>query len=89
MKDTVKNFFFYLENIAKFRGLISKHDLKKLIHAFISCRVDYCNGLFTGLPKKQNIKPTKPPFLQYAAARAAHISLILQILHWQIADGSL
>ena len=31
---------------------MSKHDLEKLIHAFICSRVDYCNGLFTGLPKK-------------------------------------
>ena len=31
---------------------MSKHDLEKLIHAFICSRVDHCNGLFTGLPKK-------------------------------------
>ena len=39
---------------AKLRGLMSKHDLEKLIHAFISSRADYCNGLFTGLAKKDH-----------------------------------
>ena len=29
-----------------------KEDLEKLTHAFISRRLDYCIGLFKGLPKK-------------------------------------
>ncbi len=31
---------------------MSKQDLVRLTHAFISIRLDYCNGLFTGLSKK-------------------------------------
>ena len=45
---------------------MSKHDLEKLIHAFICSRVDYCNGLFTGLPKK-TIKQLQ--LVQSAAAK--------------------
>ena len=52
MKAITKSAFYHLKNIAKLRGFMSKDDLEKLIHAFISSRVDYCNGLFTGLPKK-------------------------------------
>ena len=65
---------------------MSKHDLEKLIHAFISSRVDYCNGLFTGLPKK-TIKQLQ--VIQNAAARVLtktkrteHITPILKSLHW-------
>ena len=65
---------------------MSKDDLEKLIHAFISSRVDYCNGLFTGLPKK-NLKQLQ--MIQNAAAtvltktkRTDHITHILKYLHW-------
>ena len=52
MKAITKSAFYHLKNIAKLRGFMSKDDLEKRIHAFISRRVDYCNGLFTGLHKK-------------------------------------
>ena len=51
VKTITKSAFYHLTNIAKCRGLMSKHDLEKLIHAFISSRVGYCNGLVTGLLK--------------------------------------
>ena len=53
VKEITKSAFYHLTtNIARYRGLLSRHDLQKLIHAFISSRVDFCNGLFVGLPKK-------------------------------------
>ena len=36
---------------------MTKEDLKKLIHAFISFKMDYCNGVLTGLPKKDHQVP--------------------------------
>uniref|UniRef100_A0A3B4A0S6 Uncharacterized protein n=1 Tax=Periophthalmus magnuspinnatus TaxID=409849 RepID=A0A3B4A0S6_9GOBI len=36
----------------KIKGLLSKPDLERLIHAFVSSRLDYCNVLLTGLSKR-------------------------------------
>ena len=37
--------FFHLRNIAKIRKMLSVHDAEKLIHAFVTSRLDYCNAL--------------------------------------------
>ena len=65
---------------------MSQNDQEKLIHAFISNRVDYCNGLLTGLPKK-TIKQLQ--LIQNAAStvlsrtkRTEHITPVLKSLHW-------
>jgi len=86
MKSVTKSSFYHLKNIAKVKNFILPADLEKLIHAFISSRVDYCNGLFTGLPKK-TIKSLQ--IIQNAAARLLtrtkrkdHITPILKSLHW-------
>ncbi len=77
--------------MAKLRGLMSKHDLEKLIHAFISSRVDYCNGLLTGPPKK-TIKQLQ--VVQNAAARVLTKSkrsdhITRQSLHWFPVNNSI
>ncbi len=74
------------KNIARIRCFVSSHDLEKLVHAFITSRVDYCNGLLTGLPKK-TIRQLQ--LIQNAAARILtrtrkyeHITPVLRSLHW-------
>ena len=32
--------------------LVSQKDQEKIIHAFVSIKVDYCNVLLTSIPKK-------------------------------------
>ncbi len=52
VKSVTKSVYYHLKNIAGIRSFVSSQDLEKLVHAFITSRVDYCNGLLTGLPKK-------------------------------------
>ena len=66
IKATTKTAFWYLRNIEKIRDFVSQQDLEKLMHAFVSSRLDYCNALLTGLPKK-SIKQLQ--LIQNAAAR--------------------
>lgn len=51
IKSVTKSANYHLKNVARLR-LMSAKDLEKLVHAFITSRLDYCNGLLAGLPKK-------------------------------------
>ena len=49
--NTCKSAFFHLHNIRRIRKNFSRDSTEKLIHAFVSSRLDYCNNLLYGLPK--------------------------------------
>ncbi len=78
--------FFHLRNIAKLRNMLSVSDAEKLVHAFMTSRLDYCNALLGGCPASSI---NKLQIVQNAAARVLtrsrkydHITPILQSLHW-------
>ena len=78
--------YFHLRNIAKIRNILSKNDAEKLIHAFVSSRLDYCNSLLAACPKS-SLKSFQ--LVQNAAARLLtrtkrreHITPVLKSLHW-------
>lgn len=50
--NVTKAAFYHLKNIATVRPFFSQADTERLMHAFISIRLDYCNSLLSGLPKK-------------------------------------
>ena len=52
IKTVSRTFFFHIRNIAKIRNFLSKNDAEKLIHAFVTSRLDYCNALLSGYPDK-------------------------------------
>lgn len=43
----------FMNRISKTRSFLSWSDLKKVINAFNSTRLDYCNSLYSGLGQKQ------------------------------------
>jgi hypothetical protein len=51
-RNVIKIAFYHLRNIAKVRPFLSQADTERLIHAFITSRLDYCHALQSGLPKK-------------------------------------
>ncbi len=78
VKAVTKSAYYHLKNIARIRCFVSSHDLEKLVHTFITSRVDYCNGLLTGLPKK-TIRQLQ--LIQNAAARILTRTRNLSISH--------
>ncbi len=50
VKAVTKSAYYHLKNIARIRCFVSSQDLEKLVHAFISSRVDYYNVSFQRRP---------------------------------------
>ena len=86
ISQACKTAFFHLRNIARIRNILSNSDAEKLIHAFVTSRLDYCNALLAACPKS-SLKSLQ--LVQNAAARLLtgtgrreHITPVLASLHW-------
>ena len=86
IKTVSRTAFFHLRNIAKIRHFLSKNDAEKLIHAFVTSRLDYCNAILSGYPDKAI---NKLQLVLNTAARILtrtktfdHITPVLASLHW-------
>ncbi len=86
IKAVIKSAYYHLKNITEIRSSVCSQDLEKRVHAFITSRVDYCNGLLTGHPQK-TVRQLQ--LIQNAAARiltrtrkSEHITPVLRSLHW-------
>ena len=84
--NITKTAIFQIRNIAKIRSFISFTDAETLIHAFVTNHLDYCNSLFSGLPKSSL---NRLQIIQNTAARVLtktrkfdHITPVLATLHW-------
>ncbi len=86
ISHVTKTAFFHLRNIAKLRNMLTVSDAEKLVHAFMTSTLDYCNALLGGCPASSI---NKLQIVQNAAARVLtrsrkydHIIQILHSLHW-------
>ena len=77
----------HIRNIGKIRHLLTQSITEKLVHAFITARLDYCNSILYGLPKRliqrlQRIQNTAAR-LMTRTNRYDHITPVLKSLHWR------
>ncbi len=76
----------YLMLLAKAKLWLSRNDFEKVIQAFISTRLDYCNSLYVGINKQST---SRLQMVQHSVARLLlgvqkreHITPILMSFHW-------
>uniref|UniRef100_A0A8C8DH59 Reverse transcriptase domain-containing protein n=1 Tax=Oryzias sinensis TaxID=183150 RepID=A0A8C8DH59_9TELE len=83
--------FFHLQNIAKIRNILSKSDAEKLIHAFVTSRLDYCNSLLAACPKSSlrslQLVQNAAARLLAGTSRRDPITPLLVSLHWIPVDS--
>ncbi len=82
-----KTAFFHLRNIAKLRNMLSVSDADKLVHAFMTSRLDYCKAMLGGCPvssmKKLQIVQNAVARVLKRSRKYDHITSIIQSLHLQ------
>ena len=86
IRNTCRTAAFGISRISKLRKYLDRQSTERLIHAFVTSHLDYCNGLYFGLPDS-TISPLQR--IQNMAARLItktrkyeHITPILRSLHW-------
>ena len=83
---TCSSAFYYLYNIRHIRKHLSRESTEKLVHAFISSRLDYCNSLLYEIPEYQTRKLQRvmnaSARLIYRAHKFCHMTPLLAELHW-------
>ncbi len=74
------------QNIAKLRIMLTVSDAEKLVHAFLTSRLDYCNALLGGCPaysiNKLQVVQNSVARVLTRSRKCNHITPILQSLHW-------
>ena len=84
--EVCKNAFYYLFNIRHIRKYLTCDCTEKIIHAFVTSRLDYCNSLFWGLPDTQFSKLQRVQNacarLIFNSSRYSRCSPLLNELHW-------
>ena len=81
-----KSAFFHIRNLSRIRKCLNQKDIKTLVHAFITSKLDNCYSLLSGLPqylldKVQRVQ-NAAPCLVSGTRKYGSITLILKELHW-------
>ena len=77
--------YFHIINIGKIRNLLSYNACSTIIHALISCRLDYCNSLLYNVPthKTDHLQrfQNQCVYILTKSLCREHITLVLKSLH--------
>ena len=86
IKHICRSASYGIFKIGKIRKLLDRPTTAKLTHAFVSCHLDYCNAIFSNLPRTYLLPLQR---VQNSAARlvslcrkSEHITPIMRSLHW-------
>ena len=84
--NTCKACFFHLRNISKIRDCLSLADTEKLVHAFITSKLDSTNSLLYGLAtflidRLQNVQNAMACIIT-CTKKYDHIKHVLKQLYW-------
>lgn len=86
ISNICKSASFGIYKISRIRRLLDRPTTSKLVHAFVSTHIDYCNSSLSGLPQSHLVPLQR---VQNSAARlvtlsrkSEHITPILNSLHW-------
>ena len=86
IRNTCRTAAFGISRISKLRKYLDRQSTQRLIHAFVTSHLDYCNGLYFGLPNS-TISPLQR--IQNMTARLITqtrkyepITPILRSVHW-------
>ena len=93
ISSVVRQSFLSLRDMYKIRRNLPMEETESMVHSFITSRLDYCNSLYFGLPKKQikklqGIQNTAARLITYTL-KYEHITPILKELHWLPVDSRL
>ena len=81
-----KSSFIHIRNLSRIKEFLDSSSLERLVHAFITTKLDYCNSLLCGAPstlvnKRQRIQNISTRIISWHG-RCEHITPILISLHW-------
>ncbi len=86
VNNTCRIAHYHLRNIGKIRAVLTKETTEKLVHAFVTSRIDNGNALLYNLPqtcinKLQRVLNTAARIVS-RTPKFAHISPVCRDLHW-------
>ena len=78
--------FYYIYNIRRIRKYLTRQSTETLVHAFVTSRLDYCNGILHGLPdcflnKLQRVQNACARLI-FKEQKFCHVTPLFYELHW-------